>query len=349
LVEKIITLENISLIDFLGIENQNIKQLAAAFPGSKIISRGNEIKIQGKTPEITKINEILLSLIEHYHKFGKITNNNVNKFISPDIDIPDEVMPSAQDVLLYGSKGGIIKAKTPNQQRLVDAVEKNDLVFALGPAGTGKTYISVALAVFNDFPEGTVHLVAVDSQGSAEGRYHAVKYKNHYFLAADNGILSLLTDSRPDVMVEINTEGPVAHPARQVLGPAAAFLAQGGDLKELGTETKSMRELLNRQLRLTDHAITGHVIHVDHYGNLITDISQDSIDAIGHGRQFTVKFGRETVDRISANFNAADEGDCVCVFTSAGQLTIGINKGNAAELLGLYFDSRVDINFTPAS
>jgi phosphate starvation-inducible PhoH-like protein len=88
-----------------------------------------------------------LSLIEHYHKFGKITNNNVNKFISPDIDGPDEVMPSAQDVLLYGSKGGIIKAKTPNQQRLVDAVEKNDLVFALGPAGTGKTYISVALAV----------------------------------------------------------------------------------------------------------------------------------------------------------------------------------------------------------
>lgn len=147
MVEKIITLENISLIDFLGIENQNIKQLAAAFPGSKIISRGNEIKIQGKTPEITKINEILLSLIEHYHKFGKITNNNVNKFISPDIDGPDEVMPSAQDVLLYGSKGGIIKAKTPNQQRLVDAVEKNDLVFALGPAGTGKTYISVALAV----------------------------------------------------------------------------------------------------------------------------------------------------------------------------------------------------------
>ncbi|MDB5261925.1 MAG: phosphate starvation-inducible protein PhoH [Adhaeribacter sp.] len=148
MVEKIITLENISLIDFLGIENQNIKQLAAAFPSSKIISRGNEIKIQGKTPEITKIHEILSSLIEHYHKFGKITHNNVDKFISPDLDgVEDIPHPSAQDVLLYGSKGGIIKAKTPNQQRLVDAVDKNDLVFALGPAGTGKTYISVALAV----------------------------------------------------------------------------------------------------------------------------------------------------------------------------------------------------------
>jgi phosphate starvation-inducible protein PhoH and related proteins len=147
LVEKIITLENISLIDFLGVENQNIKQLAAAFPSSKITSRGNEIKIQGKTPEITKINEILTSLIEHYHKFGTINQTSVNKYIEPDGDVEENVIATSPDVIVYGSKGGIIKAKTPNQQKLVDAVEKHDLVFALGPAGTGKTYISVALGV----------------------------------------------------------------------------------------------------------------------------------------------------------------------------------------------------------
>ncbi|MDQ4141524.1 MAG: PhoH family protein [Bacteroidota bacterium] len=147
MVEKVITLENVSLIDFLGTENQNIKQLAAAFPSSKIISRGNEIKIQGKTPEITKINEILSSLIEHYHKFGKITHTSVNHYIAADGDSEEDVIATSPDVIVYGSKGGIIKAKTPNQQKLVDAVEKHDLVFALGPAGTGKTYISVALAV----------------------------------------------------------------------------------------------------------------------------------------------------------------------------------------------------------
>ncbi len=147
MVEKVITLENVSLIDFLGTENQNIKQLAAAFPSSKIISRGNEIKIQGKTPEITKINEILSSLIEHYHKFGKITHNSVNHYIAADGDSEEDVIATSPDVIVYGSKGGIIKAKTPNQQKLVDAVDKHDLVFALGPAGTGKTYISVALAV----------------------------------------------------------------------------------------------------------------------------------------------------------------------------------------------------------
>ena len=147
MVEKVITLENISLIDFLGVENQNIKQLAAAFPSSKITSRGNEIKIQGKTPEITKINEILTSLIGHYHKFGTINQTSVNKYIGPDGDLDEDVIATSPDVILYGSKGGIIKAKTQNQQKLVDAVEKHDLVFALGPAGTGKTYISVALAV----------------------------------------------------------------------------------------------------------------------------------------------------------------------------------------------------------
>jgi phosphate starvation-inducible PhoH-like protein len=147
LVEKVITLENISLIDFLGVENQNIKQLAAAFPSSKITSRGNEIKIQGKTPEITKINEIFTSLIDHYHKFGTINQTSVNKYIGPDGDLEEDVIATSPDVIVYGSKGGIIKAKTQNQQKLVDAVEKHDMVFALGPAGTGKTYISVALAV----------------------------------------------------------------------------------------------------------------------------------------------------------------------------------------------------------
>ncbi|TXK50507.1 phosphate starvation-inducible protein PhoH [Pontibacter qinzhouensis] len=147
MVEKVITLENISLVDFLGTGNQNIKQLAAAFPSSKIISRGNEIKIQGQTPEIIKIHDILSSLIDHYHKFGKLTQNSVNRYLSSDPLLDDEEVITAPDVIVYGVKGGMIKAKTPNQQKLVDAVAKNDLVFALGPAGTGKTYISVAMAV----------------------------------------------------------------------------------------------------------------------------------------------------------------------------------------------------------
>jgi phosphate starvation-inducible PhoH-like protein len=144
LVEKVITLENIALVDFLGVENQNINELSSRFPTSKIISRGNEIRIQGETRDIIRINDILNSLQNHYHKFGKITQENVISYV--DSNREEEVL-QGEDVLIYGTKGFIIKPKTPNQKKLVEAVNHTDLVFALGPAGTGKTYISVALAV----------------------------------------------------------------------------------------------------------------------------------------------------------------------------------------------------------
>jgi phosphate starvation-inducible PhoH-like protein len=148
LVEKVITLENVSLVDFLGADNQNIRQIAAAFPGSKIVSRGNEIKIQGPAEAISRVNDILSSLIEHYHQYGVITNRDVNLHLSATSEEAEgRVLAASPDVILFGAKGGIIKAKTPNQQKLVDTVMKHDLTFTLGPAGTGKTYISVALAV----------------------------------------------------------------------------------------------------------------------------------------------------------------------------------------------------------
>ncbi|HNP19360.1 MAG TPA: PhoH family protein [Fulvivirga sp.] len=144
MVEKVITLENVSLLDFLGVENKNINEVASAFPQSKIVSRGNEIRIKGSTTEILKINDILNSLIDHYHKYGKVTEENVQNYLS---EIAEVKLTDEEEVLVYGTKGFIIKPKTINQQKLVYAVKEQDLVFAVGPAGTGKTYISVALAV----------------------------------------------------------------------------------------------------------------------------------------------------------------------------------------------------------
>lgn len=146
MLEKIITLENVSLVDFLGVENQNIKELATAFPESKIISRGNEIRIQGTAPQILQINDILNSLLSHYNRFGKVTHDNVVSFIKKE-DEDSQAPISSDEVLVYGTRGFKIQAKTKNQRRLVKSAGENDLVFAIGPAGTGKTYISVALAV----------------------------------------------------------------------------------------------------------------------------------------------------------------------------------------------------------
>src|SRR5690349_8973481 len=103
MIEKTITLENISLADFLGIENKTIDSLAAAFPKSKIVSRGNEIVIKGSTDEVVQIDDILNSLIEHYHKFGKVTEDNVQNYISreQEMTLPGNQNGSADDVIVY--------------------------------------------------------------------------------------------------------------------------------------------------------------------------------------------------------------------------------------------------------
>jgi phosphate starvation-inducible PhoH-like protein len=145
LIEKIISLSDISLVDFLGVNNQNIDLLSEAFPKSKIISRGNEIRIQGTTSEILKINEIVIDLLQHYHKYGKVGVEQVHKYIKEEE--AHDLNEDHEEIIVYGSKGFRIKPKTPNQRKLVEAIENNDLVFAIGPAGTGKTFIAVALAV----------------------------------------------------------------------------------------------------------------------------------------------------------------------------------------------------------
>lgn len=145
LTEKTITLDQVSLVDFLGVENKNLRQLSSAFPESKIISRGNEIRIRGTAPEILRISEILTALLEHYNHFGKIDEDNVKSLLEHE-QVAAE-MEGQEDVIIYSARGFPVKARTQNQKRMVEASRKHDLVFATGPAGTGKTYTAVALAV----------------------------------------------------------------------------------------------------------------------------------------------------------------------------------------------------------
>lgn len=145
MIEKVINLEGVSLIDFLGVENENIRELALAFPKTKIISRGNEIRIQGSGPEIIKINNAFNDLLAHYKKYGKVTTDNVLDYL--EAEGTRDSFETHDEVILHGVKGAAIRPKTPNQRHIVEAASKNDLVFAVGPAGTGKTYVAVALAV----------------------------------------------------------------------------------------------------------------------------------------------------------------------------------------------------------
>lgn len=133
-----------AMVDFLGVGNRNIKEVASAFPKSKIVSRGNEILIKGNASEIIQINDVIHALIQHFHKYGKITRENVEAYVKRESEYMTD---DKDDTLVYGTRGSGIKPKTANQRALVKAVKENDLVFAIGPAGSGKTFISVAMAV----------------------------------------------------------------------------------------------------------------------------------------------------------------------------------------------------------
>ena len=225
--------------------------------------------------------------------------------------------------------------------------------------------VHVLRAVFRDFPLGTTHLIAVSDYGAspagavATPAWHAAEHQGHYFVAADNGLLALLCDGVPEKLVRLLPDGLPAlsaaavasqqlfslNPTREVLAPAAVRLAQGQALASLGPPTTELYLLTNRQLRLQDNRVTGHVVHVDHYGNLITNISQAAVDGVGRGRPATVHFGREQVRELRPHFAAAPPGEIVCTFNPQGCLCVAINQGNGSELLGLYFDSQIDVRF----
>jgi phosphate starvation-inducible PhoH-like protein len=145
-IEKIIQLEDISLVDFLGVEDKNIVALAALFPTAKLISRGNAIKIQGSQDVVQNLYEIIQCLIDHYRNQNLIDQEIIQHYANRHNRIRQEAdKPST--IILHTAKGKPIKPRSANQRKIVAAVHENDLTFVVGVAGTGKTYISMALAI----------------------------------------------------------------------------------------------------------------------------------------------------------------------------------------------------------
>lgn len=142
--ERIISLEDIDYSRFWGANEVLLDFVRLLFPKVKLIVRGEMLKVIGADDDIAFFEQKLTAMITYYEKFGRINENAVMQIMEtgggPDTETNDEI-------LVHGRNGLLVKARTPNQQRLVDAVKTNEMVFAIGPAGTGKTYTAVALAV----------------------------------------------------------------------------------------------------------------------------------------------------------------------------------------------------------
>ena len=145
--ELIIELSEINPRDFFGEQNAHIELLKKYFPKLKIVARGNKLRIYGDEDMLEEFDKRFNMLIDHYGKFNKLDENSMERVLTSDSREDYDTTSESGEVLVHGVSGRLIKALTANQRRLVELMNKNDMVFAIGPAGTGKTYTGVALAV----------------------------------------------------------------------------------------------------------------------------------------------------------------------------------------------------------
>ncbi len=147
--EKIITLDSVEPVEIYGVNDVKLNIIQKHFPKLKIVARGYSIKLLGNSQEITRFEKKLDMLVDHFHKNGVLTDTVIERLLGQTgdnlLDLKDDI--SNNDIILFGNNGLVIKAKTPNQLKILNGIVKNDMLFAIGPAGTGKTYTAVALAV----------------------------------------------------------------------------------------------------------------------------------------------------------------------------------------------------------
>lgn len=145
--EKVIVIEGIDPVDLFGVNNAKLEKLKSYFNKLKVISRGEELKVMGEPAEITRFEEKIHILIEHFHHYNTITNADFEQILLLQDSSTLSGSSSDDANLLFGNNGKLIKAKTANQLRMVQAIKTSDMVIGVGPAGTGKTYTAIALAV----------------------------------------------------------------------------------------------------------------------------------------------------------------------------------------------------------
>ena len=147
MIEKVVYIEGIDPLDFYGVNNLLYEKIKSFFPKLKLVARGDEIKVMGEPSEIMRFENVLNLLVSYHQKYRRLTETDVINIMSDNIETQLALSEIDDDVIVYGNNGKSIRARTVNQRRMTDEQKTNDLLFAIGPAGTGKTYTAIALAV----------------------------------------------------------------------------------------------------------------------------------------------------------------------------------------------------------
>ena len=220
---------------------------------------------------------------------------------------------------------------------------------------------------YKSFPEGSIHIIGVDSELTPENKHIALKLDGHYFICANNGILSLIaSEFVPEKIVEINIHDKIQSnfPVLDVFVKVAGHLSRGGTLEVIGKtiseikQIKEMEPLINAE----KNQIKGNVIYIDNYGNVVTNISKKLFEKIGYGRNFSMRARTASFTEIFSTYSEAinfdteminrEDGKKLAIFNSGGYIELAIYKsnpstvGSASTLFGLEYRDTVTVNFS---
>ncbi|MDO9512550.1 MAG: SAM-dependent chlorinase/fluorinase [Bacteroidales bacterium] len=200
------------------------------------------------------------------------------------------------------------------------------------------------------FPKGSIHILGMQTEASLSFAHTAVEIDGQFFIGADNGIFSLIFDSSPEKIVEIDILQDSAYftfSTRDVFVKAAAHIAAGNPIESLGDPKTEFLPCESFKPVVTADSITGKVIYIDVYENVFTNINQDLFVKTARGRQFSIEFGisKYRIRKLSESYGDVPTGEIVSLFSTTALLEIAINQGNAAGLLGIEMDDAIRIRF----
>ena len=221
-------------------------------------------------------------------------------------------------------------------------------------------------ASYASFPKGTVHLIGVDLEFNKENQHIVMQWNDHYFIAADNGILSMLSQKIvPQKIVTINIHDRLPNDASDldVFVKVACHIAKGGLLNIIGKELKNIKQVVDLQAVIANdgNSLKGYVIYIDHFGNVVTNISKKQFLEVAKGRPYEIVMRTKNIKTILPNYSAIAssdkyeiknyEGEKLAIFNEAGFLEIAIFRsnpskvGSANSLLGLNYRDVINIKF----
>jgi phosphate starvation-inducible PhoH-like protein len=265
MIEKTIYLEGVEPVTIYGINNVNLEKIKQFFPKIKIIARGAEIKAIGDSNEILEFEEKIESIIEYIQRKNSISLDDLEHIIQSTEHIAAGYPELEEDVLIYGNHGKAIKAKTINQRKLVEEYKDNDLIFAIGPAGTGKTYTAIALAV-RSLRNKEIQRIILTRPAVEAG-------ENLGFLPGDlkekldpylQPLYDALGDMIPPKKLQTYIEegiieiAPLAFMRGRTLGNAVVILDEGQN-----TSVKQLKMFLTRMGKNSKFIITGDITQID--------------------------------------------------------------------------------------